>query len=210
MIQQKHWLTCLRNSWVFRLPCRTWLRQCHWMLYCQTRLFWCTTSWCSYVRLPCRTSGQSQQLFLWCKNSYYYGIRTVIIMVQEQLLLWYKNSYYCDARTTVVISPLFLLSWTYLWHFFRIFFALFFALLDTFWKKIAVMDTYGHLWTVMDTLAFCDFVSLLCVKWGIWGPCSPISITTLITNSQYVGTNGRTRITWYRQLKINYIKTITI
>ena len=36
------------------------------------------------------------------------------------------------------------------------------------------MDTYGHLWTVMDTLAFCDFVSLLCVKWGYEGPVLPL------------------------------------
>ena len=155
MIQQKHWLACLRNSWVFRLPCHTWLRQCHWMLYCQTRLFWRTTSWCSYVRLPCRTSGQSQQLFLWCKNSYYYGIRTVIIMVQEQLFLWCKNSYYCDARTVIIVMqeqlllypPLFIvldISVTPLSHIFRSFF----ALLDTFWKKIR---SYGHLWTLMDS-----------------------------------------------------------
>ena len=166
-----------------------------------------------------------EQLFLWCKNSYSCGVRTVIIVVQEQLLLWYKNSYYYGTRTVIFMVqeqlflwcknnccyiPLFFIvldiSVTLLSHIFRSFF----ALLDTFWKKIAVMDSYGHLWTVMDTLAFCDFVSLLCVKWGIWGPCSPISITTFITNSQYVGTSGRTRITWYRQLKINYIKTTTI
>ena len=34
-----------------------------------------------------------------------------------------------------------------------------------FEKKFAVMDSYGQLWTVMDTLPFCDFVSLQCEKW---------------------------------------------
>ena len=151
MIQQKHWLACLRNSWVFRLPCHTWLRQCHWMLYCQTRLFWRTTSWCSYVRLPCRTSGQSQQLFLWCKNSYYYGIRTVIIMVQEQLFLWCKNSYYCDARTTVVISP-FIYCLGHICDTSFAYFSLFFRSFRHILKKNSqlwtLMDTYGQLWTL--------------------------------------------------------------
>ena len=150
-----------------------------------------------------------EPLFLWCKNRYSCDARTVILVIQEPLFLWCKNSYFCDARTTVVISPFFYCLGHILDTSFA-YFSLFFRSFRHVLKKIAVMDTYGHLWTVMDTLAFCDFVSLLCVKWGIWGPCTPISITTLITNSQYVGTSGRTRITWYRQLKINYIKTITI
>ena len=48
-----------------------------------------------------------EQLFLWCKNRYSYGARTVILVIQEPLFLWCKNSYFCDARTTVVISPFF-------------------------------------------------------------------------------------------------------
>ena len=138
MIHQKHWLTCLWNSWVFRLPCHTWLRQCLWMLYCQTRLFWRTTSWCSYVRLPCRTSGQSQQLFLWCKNSYSCDTRTVIIVMQEQLLLWCKNNCCYIPLFFIVLD----ISVTLLSHIFRSFF----ALLDTFWKK---NRSYGHLWSLM-------------------------------------------------------------
>ena len=163
MIHQKHWLTCLWNSWVFRLPCHTWLRQCHWMLYCQTRLFWRTTSWCSYVRLPCRTSGQSQQLFLWCKNSYSYDARIVIFMVQEQLFLWCKNSYFYGTRTVIIvmqeqlflwcknnccyIPPFFIvldISVTLLSHIFRSFFSSFRHIL----KK---NRSYGQLWTLMDS-----------------------------------------------------------
>ena len=44
-----------------------------------------------------------EQLLLWHKNSYYCGIRTVIIVMQEQLLLWYKNRYSCDARTVIIM-----------------------------------------------------------------------------------------------------------
>ena len=157
-----------------------------------------------------------EQLFLWCKNSYSCGARTVILMVQEQLFLWYKNRYFYGARIVIFVMqeqlllypPFFIvldISWTLLSHIFRSFF----ALLDTFWKK---NRSYGHLWTLMDSyghfglLWFCIFA--MC-KVGDMRALSPISITTFITNSQYVGTNGRTRITWYRQLKINYIKTTT-
>ena len=174
MIQQKHWLTCLRNSWVFRLPCHTWLRQCHWMLYCQTRLFWCTTSWCSYVRLTCRTSGKvnsyscgartviiviQEQLFLWCKNSYSCDTRTVIFKVQEQLLLWCKNSYYCGARIVIfmvqeqlLLYPPFFYCLGHICDTSFAYFSLFFRSFRHILKKNSqlwtVMDTYGQLWTL--------------------------------------------------------------
>ena len=80
-----------------------------------------------------------EQLFLWYKNSCFYGTRTTILMVQEQLFLRYKNNCFYEVRTTVLIPPL--QSWT-------------------------ILDILGQSWTLLDILGSAVFLWLNAYGFG--------------------------------------------